>query len=404
MFVGRVDQIDQMERCLLQTRAGRPKSFMLVGERGIGKTSLLAYFAGLAKGWSKLDDGSLGNFLVLETDLEPTSTELGFMRRIERCLARELAKTEKARGFLAETWGFLKRVEQVGGVKVRASDDIGEETYRDEFAYSLASTIQRLVSPDDSDVFNARYDGVILLIDEADRGARQVGLGGVLKLLLERLERHGCRHLMVGLAGLPELPGILSASHISVLRALEHLPLGPLSDAERGRVIVRALEEAEGLNGGLVTKIEPDAEMLLRSLSEGFPHFLQQFGASAFDLDDDNTISSDDVLRGATGPNGAIRLIGDRYYRDDFYSKINKDTYRQVLRIMSKRGDAWVKKSEIREKWEGADKTLNNAIQALRERRIILSKEGEIGVYRLQSRAFALWISMEDKDRKGLAG
>ena len=37
MFVGRIPQLNAVESALLQTRAGKPKNFMLTGERGIGK-------------------------------------------------------------------------------------------------------------------------------------------------------------------------------------------------------------------------------------------------------------------------------------------------------------------------------------------------------------------------------
>ena len=56
--------------------------------------------------------------------------------------------------------------------------------------------------------------------------------------------------------------------------------------------------------------------------------------------------------------------------------------------------EQWVKKSTIREKFDGTQTVLDNAIKALRDRRIIVSKEGERGVYRLQQRAFALWIQL----------
>jgi Cdc6-like AAA superfamily ATPase len=43
MFVGRVAELVKLESCLVQTRAGSPSNFMLTGERGIGKSSLLNY-------------------------------------------------------------------------------------------------------------------------------------------------------------------------------------------------------------------------------------------------------------------------------------------------------------------------------------------------------------------------
>jgi hypothetical protein len=129
-------------------------------------------------------------------------------------------------------------------------------------------------------------------------------------------------------------------------------------------------------------------------LAEGYPHFIQQFGYSAFAADADNTIDEQDVNRGAFAKRGALEAIGDRYYRNDFYNKIQKDSYRQVLRIMARKGDNWVTKAEIKKDFHGKESTLDNAIHALRGRHIILPREGYKGLYRLQHRGFALWINL----------
>jgi DNA-binding IscR family transcriptional regulator len=61
---------------------------------------------------------------------------------------------------------------------------------------------------------------------------------------------------------------------------------------------------------------------------------------------------------------------------------------------MSLKSDDWISKTEIRKQFRGKDTTLDNAIHALRTRGIIQSKEGTRGVYRLQNKAFALWITL----------
>ena len=40
----------------------------------------------------------------------------------------------------------------------------------------------------------------------------------------------------------------------------------------------------------LTTAIAEEAELLLADMSEGYPHFLQQFGHCAFEVDSDNRI------------------------------------------------------------------------------------------------------------------
>jgi hypothetical protein len=146
------------------------------------------------------------------------------------------------------------------------------------------------------------------------------------------------------------------------------------------------------------TSITNDAKHHLAYYSEGYPHFIQQFAASAFTADNDNIIDPEDVRKGAFGRRGALELIGDRYYRDSYYTKIQKESYRQVLRIVADKLDDWVTKKEIKNKFKGPESTLDNALFALRDRQIILAKEGERGVYRLQHMGFAWWIKMYTTD------
>lgn len=400
MFAGRLGQVYALEEALQQTRAGRPKCFMVTGERGIGKTSLLQYFKWVAQGQIPIRDERL-KFLVVESDIDATSTDLGLVRRIDLALRRELAKTEPARSFLSGCWEFLQRLEAFGlslRDKERSAD---AETLHDEFAHSLATTANRIKQTDAGSVFGARYDGLILLVDEADNAPKALRLGAFLKLLTERVQRHGCECFMIGLAGMPTLREVLREGHASSLRIFDELPLDTLSRDEVSEVIDLALREANDTNKEK-TIIDDPARGALINLSEGYPHFIQQFGYSAFSADTDLVIDIEDIRRGAFGPLGAMEKIGDRYYRDDFYNKIQKDSYRQVLRIMANSENRWVSKQDIRALFRGRTSTLDNAIHALRERKIVLAKEGERGMYRLQHRGFAFWIRLYTTDPRDL--
>ena len=391
MFVGRVDELDKLESHLLQTRAGQPTNFMITGERGIGKTSLLDYIKYVARGSISAGNENI-NFLVIETDLDERTTQLALVKKIELGLRRELSKSEKARSFLTSTWRFLERVE-AGGVSLKDKPGPDADLMVEEFAYSLAETVARITDKSGEDFFSARYEGLIILIDEADNASSDLKLGSFVKLLVERLQRNDCQRVMVGLAGLPELRQVLLSGHPSSLRVFDELPLGRLSNDEVIGVIDICMEEANKKNPEQTT-ITLDAKSSLVALAEGYPHFIQQFGYSAFAADADNNIDKEDVTAGAFAKRGALEAIGDRYYRNDFYNKIQKDSYRQVLRIMARKGDNWVTKAEIKKEFHGKESTLDNAIHALRGRHIILPREGYKGVYRLQHRGFALWINL----------
>ncbi len=402
MFVGRLAEIERLESHLLQTVRGNPSNFLVTGERGIGKSSLLNYLKWVAAGDIAMEDDTKLRFLVIDTDIEPSTTQVGLVQKIELGLRRELAKTEPARAFLRKSWEFLQRIE-AGGVRLHKADEEADQSVLiEEFAYSLAETIDRLTSPSDGpSTFGTQYDGVLILIDEADNASRDLRFGAFIKLLLERVHRRGCDRVMVGLAGLPHVRQTLVEGHPSSLRLFDTVVLDRLSQPEVGRVMESGLEQAEKDNGVKYT-ITPSAQSLLAVLSDGYPHFIQQFGFSAFDVDQDNVIDREDVTKGAFGKMGALEALGDRYYRDDFYNKIQEESYRQVLRIMADKLDGWVTKTEIRDRFRGGMAVLNNAIKALRDRHIILSKEGERGVYRLQHKGFALWIKLKTTDPREL--
>lgn len=62
-FAGRKAQIDSFREYLRHTSAGNPQNVAVMGERGIGKSSLLRKFEAIAK-----DSGSM----VVRRDLDPT--------------------------------------------------------------------------------------------------------------------------------------------------------------------------------------------------------------------------------------------------------------------------------------------------------------------------------------------
>jgi hypothetical protein len=401
MFAGRLAELEMLEAALRQTRARHPRNFLLTGERGIGKTSLIEYARFLATGQLELSEERF-NFLVITVDVETGTTRMGLARRIERELSRGLGQTEKARQFLAEAWQVVRRFE-VAGVRLRDPANVpDEESLLDELAHSIAETARGITDPTSTRLFGSQFDGILLMLDEADNASGTLALGAFLKLLLERIQRKDCHNVMVGLAGLPRHREVLHQSHESSLRLFDEYLLERLSQVDCESAVRICLGEANKLNVQQTT-ITPQGLAMLVHLSEGYPHFIQQVGYCAFQSDTDLVIDENDVLNGAGGPSGAIEQIGNRYYRNAFYNKIQKESYRQVLRLMANRQDDWITKDEIRAQFSGSETTLTNALQALRSRNIILDKEGERGVYRLSNKAFAWWISLQGETAAQLA-
>ncbi len=168
--------------------------------------------------------------------------------------------------------------------------------------------------------------------------------------------------------------------------------LDKLNSDEIGEVIDKTLQESKNLNH-VETRITEEARNALVYYSEGYPHFIQQFGSSAFAVAMGNTISGKDVAKGAFGPDGAIAKIGETYYRDDFYNNLEEES-RQVLRLMAEISGDWISKKQIRDTFVGKSQVLDKALDNLQKSGLIKLKEDEKEIYRLRQKAFAHWIKL----------
>jgi energy-coupling factor transporter ATP-binding protein EcfA2 len=385
MFSGRYEELETLEKVLFQTKHGNPQHFLVVGERGIGKSSLLLFLQMLAKGQVSFKQTERFNFLVVNIELDPSTGYADIIKKIGAELERVAASQQRVKELAKSVWTFLSRWE-VFGVKYKTQETL-RETGPHELLEDLTYTVERLLS-----AIQPEFDGILFLIDEADKPPASTHLGEFVKLFTERLTKRGCENVAVGLAGLPTVMRKLTESHPSSMRVLRMLHLEPLTPSERIDVVRKGLVQANEKNGFEVNITEL-AESIISTFSEGYPHFIQQFSFSAFEADTNNEIDDNDVLDGAFNENGgAFQQLGLRYFEDIYFEKIWSDEYRDVLRAMAEASGDWISKATIRENTKLRETTLGNALSALKKRNIIIPKKGKKGIYRLPSRSFAVWI------------
>jgi hypothetical protein len=393
MFAGRLDEIKALENGLYQTKNGNCSNFLITGERGIGKSSLIGYIKPTAQGVITCPDYERFNFIVINTVISNKSTLISFVKLLERNLKRELekvGKVEKVRAFFNETWSFVQRLRIMdsGIDKNQVSEDL--DLIIDDFSYSLAETAKRITSPEKGEI---KKDGIMIIVDEADNACPEIHLGYFFKVVTELLQQNDCENIMFIVAGLPEVVEKLTTSHQSSMRVFSQLVILELKPEDRRYVVNRGLKVGNEKNTEQTT-ITANARNLISTLSEGYPHFIQQFSYSAFEANTDGEISEDDVTEGAFRLGGALDEIGSRYYQSLYNEQIKSDEYREVLEIMAENMNSWIKKSDIREKFSGNDHIVSDALKALTARKIILKNPSKLGEYRLQHKGFALWIKL----------
>lgn len=384
MFTGRIKELKKLEQILNQTKHENPNHFLILGERGIGKSSLLLYLDYVAKGELETFDGDSFKFLTATVVLEPSNDYIDIIRKMGAELLRVVAENQRAKERLKSIWNFLKKWEVLGIKHTDIEQTVLPHALLDELIATIEQTISGL---------GAEFDGILFLIDEADKPPHESGLGEIGKLLTEGLTRRGCEKVSLGLAALPGIVKTLRDSHESSPRVFDMLTLETLSRDDRIEVVRKGLAKAEQINGFKIS-ITSRAENLISEFSEGYPHFIQQFASSAFDRMENNEITEASVAGGAFADNGALHQLGVKYFSELYFEKIGSDEYRSVLGVMSEHLDDWVTKKQIREATTMRNSTLDNAIRALLERKIILPREGKRGEYRLPTKSFAIWIKV----------
>jgi AAA+ ATPase superfamily predicted ATPase len=397
MFAGRVNEIRQIERALAQTKFANPKSFLITGERGIGKSSLLLYAKYVAEGAIRTLDGNKFDFLIMSAVVSDNETLSKVVIKLVNDYYQKEQQSE-VKEFVKACWERVAEV-GVGGVSIKKAEKPGPDEVYDRFVYFLEKLSKDIAG---------KRDGVVLVLDEVDRASSYKGFSSFIKSTFEKLHMDGCHNVLVGLAGMTEVRAKMYEDHESVLRFFDIHELSPLEEMDRNYVIESGLEEARRVNK-IPTEIDPAALGRITNLSEGFPHFLQEFGYSAFEVDDDNKITEQDVLHGVVGTDtfeGALRRLGKQYFHRMYFEAIKSDEYRKVLDIFASQPPGWVSKATLKSDFKGKESTLNNALATLKERDIVVSDPTRQGYYRLPWRAFASYIRLTRrmKEEEGAKG
>lgn len=395
MFSGRFREIQRTDELLYQTVNCNPTHIIYQGERGIGKTSLLLAAKFLAEGKINFSENKY-NFITVPIIISEDMNIYNFAIVLKNALERVLRKSDKAYSFFKKTWDFVQRLEAAG---IRVNDckkDSDTVSIINSLIYSFVDTVKSLTT--DSLIadlgLTEKKDGIVILMDEVDRSSKELNIGSFIKNLTEILAFEDCNKVLFILSGLPHLRDALTNSHESSLRLFEEFELSSLNLDEVKHVVDMGINEINNKLTHNKIKLDDYTYRQIFNYSEGYPHFVQQICYSVIEKIEErgHIITCDDVKFSMFRENGALDQIGNRYYNDLYYKKINVDSYRQILRIMSHEWNNWVTKSDIKKQFKGTEKNLDNGLHALKSKNIILHEKGSRGRYRLQWASFAFWI------------
>src|ERR1700722_4682253 len=190
MFAGRTDELTHIDRGLEQTKSGNPWNFLIHGERGIGKSSLLLY-ADLMATAGHIPENKGHRFVVLNVEIDKLTDKAILVHKIGRELRQELEQHEKLHSLLTDGWEFFTRW------------DLGGFSYTPKLSELLVEDLCATLAKADERL-KTSIDGILVLIDEADKGADPCDLGTFLKVATERLTRRDCKRVAFGISGLSQ--------------------------------------------------------------------------------------------------------------------------------------------------------------------------------------------------------
>jgi len=381
MFAGRGGELMVMERALYQTSNGNPTHFLIHGERGIGKSSFLFLFNHIARGHVESLENKKYTFLTINIELEPNDDYAEIVAKVARELQRELDRDQAVKKLLKELWDFVSNW-RVLGVEYKRDSNPPVKAMLEELGDKLVAIASAI---------SQERQGIYIFIDEADKPPVEAGLGEFVKMLTERLTKRGANNVGLGIIGISNVIPKMKESHESSIRILTPIQLEPLLADDRKEVVRRGLTEARKKNSFDVTITEGAIE-LIADLSEGYPHFIQQYAHSSFDHDSDNKIDVTDVKDALLKENGALQLLGQRYFENMYTDELRSDDYRTVLQVIARHMPGYVSPGQITTESGLKRHTVNNALAACKKRGSVIPRSGHVGQYCLPSRSFAVWI------------
>ncbi len=386
---------------LRQTRSGNSTNVLVTGEPGSGKSSLLMKLKAVAEGRDesasqKRDEAKAQSkqadpfrFLVVYTDIDPDTTQQGLLSKIVAGLERGLEASEKTKAFFKDLLEFASRFEAFG-IRLHEMSRPVDEAQMERFADHLARTVEAVTGARRG-VLHAQHQGVLLILDEADKASPDLRLGSFLKLLIERLRWRECERFMVAVGGLRGLQDVLRSGHNSALRLFEIIELQRIDGLASIGIVIEGLKRASE-EGDKIT-IQPEALRRVVTVADGLPHFVQQIAYSAFAVNKDDIIDEEDVEDGIYNPEGAVAALARHYGWSDLPAR--SDCGWAVLTALADGPEAGIPVASLVQSTGESVRKVRTAVQRLVAEGLVVVHSGADDLVRLATHALRAWVRMQ---------
>jgi hypothetical protein len=378
LFVGRSEQIKEILRYIGQVSSGKQENVFLVGDRGIGKSSLASF---------------LRYYVNTQTDIFGVHVFLGGASTLEemvRYTFEQILKETKGQPIFKNIGKFFgKYIREIGLFGISVSFNPPEQDLRElvrKFPEALNNLLEEI---------KEQKKGLFIILDDINGLVEKIEFANWYKSFVDEIATHYKDFpVFMMLIGLPEKRDKLSNHQPSLMRIFRVIEIKKLTDKEVEDFLFKAFEKVN-------MKIEPDAMKLMVLYSSGLPILMHEIGDATFWIDSDGMIDKNDAL---TGILRAAEEVGKKYLDPKVYRAIRSQRYKSILRKLGEvKISRTFKKKDIEVKLNADErKVLHNFLIKLRKLGVIeIDPEEERGTYRFVNEIYPIYIWMEsDRFRK----
>ncbi|WP_419941227.1 ATP-binding protein [Candidatus Palauibacter sp.] len=322
-LAGRDELLEAADIALRRIQAGRhAKSMMLLGLRGVGKTVLLVRIGELAE--------ATGYATALIEAPEERRLAGLLVPRLRSLLYR-LSRSEKARILSNRALGALRNFASAfkvsyAGLEVGVNAEPGLAASGD-----LETDLTDLLVVV-GEAAKAADQPTAILIDEVQY-LNDEDLSALI-VALHRISQRALPLIMLG-AGLPQLAAVSGEAKSYAERLFAFPNVGPLDESSIETAIRVPIEEAGA-------SISDDALSEIGARTEGYPYFLQEWGAHSWDAAPESPITRRDVVSAGTR---AVAALDASFFRVRFDRLTPKE--QEYLRAMAELGPGPHRSGEV---------------------------------------------------------
>ncbi len=305
-FAGRSKQVNELIRYLRHMLSGKQENVFLVGDRGVGKSSLACFLR-----YSFINNADI---LGLHVFLATVSTLEEMVRHIFDHLLKE---TEGQSCFPSIAQYFGDHIRQPGcgcSLSFSPSEEESRRLVRN-FPEAIHNVVEKV---------KEEKRGLFIALDDIHGLAVKKEFASWYKSLVDDIAIHyqGFFPVLIMPIGLPEERDSLSALEPSLSRVFRIVEVGKLSNDEVAVFLADAFEKSG-------VSVEPEAMKLMVQYSNGFPMFMHEIGDAIYLCDEDGVIDRHDAYRGIMS---AATIIGNKYNDPGASQKVRRRDYESLVK------------------------------------------------------------------------